>query len=212
MIHDLITHRSYKSGIPRRARIPHSGASARARFQAPFLFCENESLLPSAGWERRNVPLSLYGRKVARGSTTAEEAERPKTASPRCRRRRRHRYRRGRLLLGRHEEVRSDNNEFRCRPSRPCASSASRKVGDVNSPRRPSPDRFSSTAMWTIVSNFYCANEPVSWRGCSQSPRLIRHWNDEERERWTSPRESHRRRSLLPLDIDRLRRITTRIV
>lgn len=104
---------------------------------------------------------------------------------------------RGRLLLGRHEEVRSDNNEFRCRPFRPARVARVVKSADVypsppSLPPRPF-DRFSSTAMWTIVSNFYCANVPVSHR-VSQSLRLIR--NDEERGRGTLPHATRSHPSL----------------
>jgi len=99
--------------------------------------------------------------------------------------------RRRRLLLERHEEVRSDNNEFLAVV--PFALRVARvvKSADVNPlpvppavPGQPPPPRRHQAVrsavflppawMWTIVPNFYCANEPVS-RELSQSPRLIRH-------------------------------------
>jgi hypothetical protein len=100
--------------------------------------------------------------------------------------------RRRRLLLERHEEVRSDNNEFLAVV--PFALRVARvvKSADVNPlpvppavPGQPPPPPRRHQAvrsavflppawMWTIAPNFYCANEPVSHE-FSQSPRLIRH-------------------------------------
>lgn len=121
-----------------------------------FVLCrENESLLRGARG-KRNTPLSLYGLKVARGGASVRRHRRP-----------------GRLLRGRHEEVRSDNNEFRCRPFRP-SRSASRKLGFAASAPPVCPLRretfFFAARCRTIASNFYCTNPAC----LARSPRLIR--------------------------------------
>lgn len=101
----------------RRDILDRTTASSRARtFHTPIFILQKWKFTAFRGIREKNSPLSLYGRKVV---AAAAEFETPKTASPPCSR--------GRLLLGRHEEVRSDNNEFRCRPFRP-PHSASRKV------------------------------------------------------------------------------------
>lgn len=84
---DLVTRQSHRNGIPRRARGNFTFPMWRTHCQASFLFCENESLLPSAGRGRRNAPLSLYGRKVGswigHGGRTRDGISLPSPPSPR---------------------------------------------------------------------------------------------------------------------------------
>lgn len=89
--------------------------------------------------KKRNSPLSLYGLKVARGGARRGRPS-PSTST-------------ARLLAGRHEEVRSDNNEFRCRPFRP-----SRRARVVNSTSLPTSSFPSSLSpFFTFRATFFCA-------------------------------------------------------
>lgn len=110
---------------------------------------------------------------------------------------RRHR-RPARLLRGRHEEVRSDNNEFRCRPFRP-SRSASRKL-DLAArlllsslfefPLRRATFFFAARCR-TIASNFYCANRlsrPIAQPYTEEGGRATGELQDQSEEVGSSVR------------------------